>query len=182
MLLTYNRLVELVNAGVIEGVPLENINGASIDLTLGPIIHREHCAHPFPIVDLALKENIQTRPIDITKLGYYDVYPGQFILASTQEIFHLPSNIAGEFKLKSSAARNGLNHHLAGWCDPYWNGSVLTLEFKNNVEGHILRLRPGMKVGQFIAFEGEPVPEHAAYSIRGQYNGDRETTPSKGIK
>ncbi len=34
-LLTYNELVKLVDNGVIRGVPRENINGASIDVTLG---------------------------------------------------------------------------------------------------------------------------------------------------
>ena len=35
MLLTYNELRELVESGAIEGVAPEQINGASIDLTLG---------------------------------------------------------------------------------------------------------------------------------------------------
>ena len=34
-LLTYTELVKLVDNGVIRGVPRENINGASIDITLG---------------------------------------------------------------------------------------------------------------------------------------------------
>lgn len=184
MLLTYNRLVELVSQNVLENVDPAHINGASIDITLGSILHIELLLTNKSTIDLAYKENIQTYEVDLNneEKPYYDMYPGCFLLASSKEIFNLPPNIAGEFKLKSSAARNGLDHHLAGWCDPCWTGAALTLELKNNTKSHILRIRPGMKIGQIVLWEGEPVPDHASYAVRGQYNFDRTTTPSKGIR
>lgn len=186
MLLTHNQLMTLIKKNVIENVPEENVNAASIDLTLGSIIHTERTppgGHGglYGPIELADKENIYMEEVSIEDF-YYDLYPGEFILAQTQEIFHLPNTIAGEFKLKSSAARNGLDHHLAGWCDPGWHGSVLTLEFKNNTQHHVLRLRHKMKIGQIVLWQGEEVPSEASYASRGQYNGDLAATQSKGIK
>ena len=86
-------------------------------------------------------------PVDLLDCHYYDLAPGQFCLAATAETFYLPDNIAAEFKLKSSLARAGLNHALAGFADPGWTGSVLTLELTNTLRWHSLRLRPGMKAG-----------------------------------
>lgn len=180
-LLTYVELVELVKRGVIEGVHPDHINGASIDLTLGDTLWIERAPHGgHTVVDLAAKETPEMEQVRIQ--GYFDLAPGQFCLASTREVFNLPADIAAEVKLKSSSARAGLNHSLAGWADPHWHGSVLTLEFYNNLEYHSLRLRPGMKIAQMIFMRGTPVPEEFGYAVRGRYNRDMSATPSKGIR
>lgn len=183
-LLTYNELILLVEQGVIGPVPKDNINAASIDVRLSNIIHIESHAVPMEgrTVDLAIKQNISTEEVDMTEKGYYDLPPGHFCLAGTMEIFNLPNDIAAQFQLKSSSARNGLEHLKAGWCDPGWNGSSLTMEFKNELRTHWLRLRPGMKVGQVVFFRGAEVPTDASYASRGQYNNDRNAQPSKGIQ
>lgn len=108
--------------------------------------------------------------------------PGEFILAQTVEEFYLPNNIAAEFRLKSSVARAGLDQALAVWCDPGWNGSVLTVELRNNTRYHVLVLEAGMKIGQVVFFKGEPVPDEASYAVRGQYNNDKSVTANKGVK
>ena len=180
-LLTYTELTELVEQGVIEGVRPEHINGASIDLTLGNNLFQE-APRRYKWCDLAKKEAPPMIPMDRDLDGGWSLYPGEFVLASTKEIFHLPANIAAEYKLKSSLACAGLNHLLAGWCDPGWTDATLTLELKNELKHTILKLRPGMKIGQIVLWRGEPVPEHASYAARGQYNGQREAQPSKGVR
>lgn len=182
-LLTYNELVALVDNGVIRGVPRENINGASIDITLGKWVMVEAPAgNNNNVVDLMAREVPAMRGIDLMATGYYDLAPYQFCLASTAETFFLPNDIAAEYRLKSSLARAGLDAALAMWCDPGWHGSVLTLEFKNNLRGHNLRLRPSMKAGQMIFWRGQPVPDHASYAVTGQYNGDTSAQPAKGLR
>lgn len=180
-LLTYVELVELVRRGVIEGAHPDHINGASIDITLGDTVYVEGPPHGgYTVVDLAAKEtpNMVATPFK----DYFDLAPGQFCLASSREMFNLPNDIAAEFKLKSSGARAGLDAALALFCDPGWHGSVLTLELYNNLCYHHLRLRPGMKIGQMIFMRGTPVPAFADYAARGNYNGDKSATPSKGIR
>ncbi len=182
-ILTYSDLVGLVVSGVVTGVRPDQINGASIDLTLGNILWTE--ASPIglgTVVDLIQKDTPTMNRVDLGKVGYYDLKPGQFVLAATREVFHLPRDVAAEYKLKSSMARAGLGHLLAGWADPGWHGSVLTLEFTNHLRYHSLRLRPGMRCGQMIFYRGKEVPDHASYAVRGRYNGDTAATPSKGVR
>lgn len=175
-ILTYNSLVELVESGVIENVPMENINGASIDLTLAGEFYIEDPRGG--IVFLADKNS----PHMIKRQGSADLRPGDFCLAATEQVFHLPNDITAIYVLKSSLARAGLNHLNAGYCDPGWNGSVLTLEFHNVLSHHTLVLEHGAKAGQMYFFRGEPVPEEFSYAVRGNYNGDKSVQQSKGVR
>ena len=180
-ILTYNELVKLVDDGVLTGVHPDHINSASIDITLGSTIYIEASPHGgYDRVDLKAKETPNMELVTIH--GYYDLEPGQFCLASTQEIFNMPNDITAEFRLKSSGARAGLDAALAMWVDAGFTGANLTLELVNNLKFHHLRLRPGLKVGQIIFWRGEPVPDHASYAKNGQYNNVLCTVPSKGIR
>lgn len=180
MLLTYTELTRMCEDGVIEGVDPAHINGASIDITLGDAFwfERERLPEVDATVDLAGK----AVPAMSMKAGSFTLAPGQFCLASSREVFNLPDDIAAMYFLKSSLARAGLDHLKAGWADPGWNGSVLTLEYVNVLRHHSLKLTPGMKAGQMVFFRGEEVPHMASYAIRGQYNGDRSAQPSKGAR
>lgn len=180
MLITYSGLVELVERGVIEGVEPGRINAASIDVRLGPVIWRES-TKARELVNLARKGVPAMDRVEIDENGYV-LHPGEFVLAQTREVFHLPDNIAGEFRLKSSGARAGLQQSLAVWLDPGWHGSVLTLELSNILNHHRLLLTPGMPIGQIILFHGERVPAEQSYRVRGQYCNDREAQPSRGIR
>lgn len=180
MLLSYNELLQLVNDGVINA-PVENINGSSIDLTLHDVIMVEDEPKFNAVVDLRGKESIDTRDTKIGEHGY-QLAPGEFILASSVELFNLPDNISAEYKLKSSMARNGLEHLNAGWCDAGWSNSRLTLELKNMTRKHRLTIKPGMKIGQVVFFKHEPVPEDKSYAIVGQYNHQTTVQASKGIR
>jgi dCTP deaminase len=179
-LITYSGLVELVERGVIEGVDPSRINAASIDVTLGDVVWIEDASHG-GTVDLARKFVPNMVRVEMSLDGF-ELQPGEFCLAQTREIFNLPDDIAFEFKLKSSLARAGLNHLMAGYADPGWHGSVLTLEYHNVTQYHRLLIRPGMPCGQIVLFRGDPVPEHASYRARGQYNLNREAQPSKGVR
>lgn len=179
-LLSYIELCELVEQGVIDA-PMDNVNGSSIDLTLHHLIMVEDDPKFNQVVNLALKENIELREKDISQNGYL-LKPGEFVLASSVEIFNLPADISAEYKLKSSMARNGLEHLNAGWCDPHWHGSRLTLEFKNMTQKHWLTLTAGMKCGQIVFFKNNPVPDKHGYKVRGQYNQQQAVTASKGLQ
>jgi dCTP deaminase len=180
-LLTFNSLEKLVKDGVITADP-SHINAASIDVTLG-----YHFKVERPPESLSAAVNIRE-----STLNFYEVevvpgsrlilQPGMFVLAETQEVFNLPDDIACEYKLKSSMARNGLQHLLAGWGDPGWHSSTMTLEFKNVTQNHPIELTPGMKIGQVVFWRGEKVPPHASYRTKGQYNNQSKAQGSKGIR
>ena len=196
MLLSHNELMELVYRGVILGAKPEHVNAASIDITLGPKImvemvpmsredYLDSGEEPpegagMP-VDICKKESISMFEKEMGEDGYI-LKPGEFILAHSQEVFYLPDNISAEYKLKSTMARNGLGHLLAGWCDAGWHGSVLTMEFHNVTQYQNLRIRPGMKCGQMIFFHHNTVPEEASYATKGQYNHDTQVTRGKHLR
>jgi dCTP deaminase len=177
-LLSYNRLVQLVEDGVITNVKPEQINGSSIDITLGNLILRE--AELVFKQDVLLKERqkLVMEEYDLRR-SIYALEPNEFILAHSQQVFNLPDNISAEYKLKSSMARIGLEHLNAGWCDALWNGSVLTLELKNMTRKHCIILEEGVAIGQMVFFEHEPVPLDKSYATRGRYNNDKTVS---GIK
>lgn len=176
-LISHDRLLRLVADGVITGVTEDMVNAASIDLTVGSEFFTEH-----PLgseVSLGARKGPALLPFIASATSPMILRPGEFCLAATQQKFNLPNNISAEYKLKSSLARAGLNHLLAGWCDAGWNGSVLTLELHNVLRYHSIEIHAGDPIGQMIFFEHEPVPAKASYATRGRYNGD-ET--AKGMK
>jgi len=179
-LISYTQLLHLVHTGVIDAKP-ENINGASIDITIGDRILVERNTVIGSVIDLKEKESLNMKEVLILSEGYL-LLPGDFILASSAETFNLPNNIAAEYKLKSSLARSGLQHLMAGWCDPGWSNSKLTLELTNVTQYHSLIIKPGMKIGQMVFFSCEPVPSDQSYAVKGQYNSQETVTGNKGLR
>lgn len=178
-LITYTELCALVEQGVIENVKPEQINGASIDLTLADGYMLED--RPYGCKEYVFLGNKET-PKMMKASGDLVLKPGAFALAATEQVFNLPPDIAAIYVLKSSMARAGLNHLNAGYCDPAWHGSALTMEFHNVLRHHTLVLKPGDKCGQMYFFRGEVVPELASYAVRGQYNQDAGVQASKGVR
>jgi len=128
-------------------------------------------------VDLSKRESIAFR--DVHSPDGIMLEPGEFCLAHTIELFNLPSDVSAEFSLKSSIARNGLEHMKAGWADATWEGSRMTLEFKNNTRFHNLKIVPGMFIGQLKFFKHTAVPDEMSYRVRGRYNGDTSVSAIK---
>jgi len=179
-LLSYSELVQLVDAGVINAKH-ENINATSIDITLDDILMVEiEPNFSDEAVDMSKKESINMAEFQMDEEGY-EIEPNEFILASSSETFNLPDNISAEYKLKSTQARNGLDHLNASWVDAGFSGK-LTLEFKNINRWHYLKIRAGMKCGQVVFFKHKKVPKHASYSVTGQYHGQTKVQPSKELK
>lgn len=146
------------------------LNPASLDVTLG-----------FTIL-VEVEHTPELQPFDISSYTVEDPYwvaPGEFFLAETREIFNLPDHVGAQFVLKSSRAREGWDHAEAGYADPGWFGSRLTMELKNGRRHHSLPIWPGMKIGQmkFLLVSGRV---ERSYAVTGRYNTDLGVTASKG--
>ena len=184
--LSYIELCDLIDKGVIVGSEPDyaSVNSASIDIHLGDmlLIENREVGHMDSIKFLNKKSQLSMNLRDLgSERPTYTMAPGEFLLASSREIFNLPSNISAEYKLKSSMARLGLDHLNAGWCDAGWNGSVLTLELKNQTNHHRIVLTKGDKIGQMVFYRCAPVPTDQSYSEKGRYNNTMMTTESKGV-
>lgn len=146
------------------------LNPASLDVTLGTRIMVEVPETPaLQVVELH----------GFTEANPYWIQPGEFFLAETREIFNLPDHVGAQFVLKSSRAREGWDHAEAGWCDPGWFGSRLTMEIRNQRRCHPLPIFPGLKIGQmkFLLVSGKV---ERSYAETGRYNADLGVTASKG--
>ena len=178
--LAYLELVDLIKDGIIENADFDAVNSASIDIHLGSKILVEDTTNSLTDLKyLNKKSQLNMNLIDLGEDGEYCLAPGEFILASSKEVFNLPNYISAEYKLKSSMARLGLDHLNAGWCDAGWNGSVLTLELKNVTKAHRTVIKVGDRIGQMIFVKHSPVPKDKSYATRGSYNGDKEV---RGVK
>jgi len=146
----------------------ELLNPASLDVVLGDHLMVESIYQP-EFVRYDISHSTESDP--------YWLQPGEFVLAETQETFNLPEDLSAQFVLKSSRARAGYQHMLAGWCDPGWHGSRLTLELKNVRLHHPLPLYPGLKIGQIVFRTMSSVPLNSYASV-GHYNNHSTVMPS----
>ena len=86
--------------------------------------------------------------VDLTERGYA-LDPGEFILAHTAETITIPDDCSAMVLLRSSAARAGYEHSLAGWCDPGFSGQI-TLELRNNLRFRHLPVSAGLRLCQLV--------------------------------
>lgn len=172
-------LHRLIDQGIIQGISHEAVNSSSIDLTLGDyiLLEKNPGKEAAPVISLERRDPLPTIRVDLDRP--FLLRPGAFCLGFTQQLFFLPSHISAEYSCNSSMGRVGLNHMKACWCDATWNDSALTLELKNETQFHCHELVAGMRIGQMVFMEHEPVPYEDSYARKGRYNGDHEV---RGVK
>ena len=122
-----------------------------------------------------LKKTFWTDPIE---KDFLILKPGDFVIMDTIEYFRFPSNICGQLLLKSSPARLGFNHALAGWFDaghPGFHGTA-TLEVANWSKWPLM-LRKGQPFVQMVFHEC--YPPAVGYDKKGNYNGQAEPQQAK---
>ncbi len=107
------------------------------------------------------------------------LFPGEVVLASTIEQVKIPRTVACDLKLKSTLGRLWINHSLAGWCDPGFEGDI-TLELQNLGPAPFV-LTAGRRIAQliFIAMESEPEVAYGEPGSTSHYQGQRGTTPAR---
>lgn len=160
------RLLALNNELIIPYCE-EQLNPASYDVVLADSIR----------IETPQKTARRWMTVDISAQTYW-LKPGEFILAATQEIIHVPEYLQSEFCLKSSRGREGYNHMLAGYIDPGFRGQV-TLEIHNCNRFNDLPLFSGLRMGQLRFSKLEAIPERS-YKLTGRYCDDMGAQPSKG--
>jgi len=169
MILSDTEIHDLIEQGMVQHHQPELINPASLDLRLGDLIMLES-VESHQMIPLSIKDYTAEHP--------YQLVPGQFILAQTIETFVMPEDVAGLFFLKSSRAREGYENLHAGYADPGWHGSALTLELKNARQLQPLPIYPGLKIGQMVLFRMSQRPA-LSYAFTGSYNNVRLVSASK---
>ena len=164
-----HQIVSLVRRNLVSPYDQELLNPASLDVRLGENVMVEDAVSP-QLVHRSIAGHTQEEP--------FLLQPHEFILAETLEEFQLPDCIAGQLALKSSRAREGIEHLLAGYIDPGYKGR-LTLELQNARAMHPVPLWPGMRIAQIVFHRMSMLPGKD-YSLTGRYYGDTTVQQSKG--
>lgn len=168
MYLTDVQIKALCLNGMVTPFDETLLNPRSLDLRLGDALLVEQ-PHTSEYKHVSIDTYTERRP--------YFLRPKQFVLAVTLELFTLPQNICGFFLLKSSRARERYQHSFAGFADPGWTNSRLTLELSNCSEFHSIPLYPGLLIGQMVFAETEG-PSQVDYAKVGHYNNNATVMPS----
>lgn len=163
------QITSLCESGMVTPFLPELINPASIDVRLGDALLIESAQSP-ELVPYPLHKHTESNP--------YLLVPGQFVLGHTLEYVRIPNDLCSQFSLKSSRAREGIEHLLAGWIDPGFHG-VITLELVNSRQLHPLPIWPGMRIGQLTMLRMDQRPLRG-YAETGRYQGAETVEPSKG--
>ena len=165
MILNDQQLWSECQLGMVSPFLSGNLQGSSVDLTLGTEIKVESQAGD-PILWNSKRMGAE---------GHF-IRPGEFLLAHTAETVRIPDNYAAMLLLRSSAARAGFEHSFSGWCDPGFDGQ-LTLELRNNLQYRSLLIKPGMRICQLVVFRLTS-PAHSSYGERGHYQHQKGATAS----
>lgn len=153
--LSDTTLRDLAQNGLVHPFQEKNLSPCSIDLTLSDSILVESLDDvrgPWAEVDI-------THP--------YPIKPKQFFLASTAEYVKIPPHCSAQILLRSTAARMGFDHSLAGWLDPSFEGQI-TLELSSKLQLHNLEVVAGQRLIQLIVFNLDHAPERS-YAVTGNY-------------
>lgn len=181
MVMTDTEIHHSLASGRISVNPLEldNIQPASIDLRLSPLIRTiNKTAHSQ--IDLRNVPENYLEDVIIDPDHPFVIHPSEFALGSTQEFVTLSPSTVARIEGKSSLGRVGLIVHCtAGYIDPGWKGTI-TLELGNNGPLPIL-LYADMLIAQ-ITFMATRYPATRPYGhpdLKSRYQGQTQTTGSR---
>jgi len=146
-------------AGGVTPYNPEQVNPASYDLTLAS-----------DVIDLNTGEHI------IIDGAGLKLYHGRAVLATTVETVYIPITIVGSVALKSTSARSGIDHALAGWIDPGFRGQItLELSAHRDVVLHV-----GQRLAQIVLTSTHGVPDRAYGNMpHSHYQDQVGVTPAR---
>ena len=170
-IMTDSELIEWASYGGIIPFNSNNINPASVDLTLSS----EWRDAEYP-ARLFYSEHINLHPPSLTvylknlfgkKLWY------TYVLACTVEYITLPDDMAASIRLKTTPTREGLAHPIADWIDPGFNGQ-LTLMLHANMP---ITVYCGDPIVQMVVYKLSKSVDKS-YKETGHYYDQKGPTPS----
>lgn len=166
------QIRKLCEEGMVDPFDPALVNPASLDIRIGS-------APLLVAAKLANTDWLELPLSSYTKEYPFLLAPDEFVLVPSLETINIPTFLCAQFRLKSSRGREGYEHLEAGFCDPGWSGSHLTMEIKNFHPFKNLPLYPGLRIGQLVFSRLDAEPEQH-YGLTGRYNNDKGAQQSKG--
>jgi len=166
MILSDRDIKKYIKEGKIKITPKPNfkeqLGPCSLDLRLGKFFKTFKRAE-FPFIDLKTEvplEKIMTE-IKLSPGKPLIMQPGDFIIASTEEVIEIPPDLAARVDGRSSLGRLGIIIHItAARFDPGWKGKAV-IEL-GNLGIMPVALYPGMRICA-ITFETLSSPSEVPY-------------------
>lgn len=149
----------------------KKIDGSSIDLTLSNVVKLLEDG-PTGIIDTRNKNHFKAKTIEFD--DYYDIVPGAFLLAATNEYIKLSPKFSAFVQGRSSWARIGLGVEIAGFIDAGFEGTI-TLEVFN-MSNNVIRVYKNQRICQMIFFRMESEPE-IPYNIKESAKYNQQVEP-----
>jgi dCTP deaminase len=183
LILCDHDILHYLKRGWLQVEPLADasvqIQPSSIDLRLGNTFRWFQEGEELMLFDTR-SDDATRQMISLTAFeGGFNLFPGDFVLASTIERVKIPNDLVARVDGRSSLARLGLVIESAGWIDPGFFGTI-TLELFNQ-GSRVLRLYPGMRICQ-ISFSQLTGPVRRPYGVDSRdskYNGQTGPTESR---
>ena len=184
MIIPDYRLHELCRAGLVLPYVLKHVNPASIDLTLSPDFVDLRTDKHFTTDELTLRPPTILDAIAVKLAGsqwawmrhcaerWLREQPRTAVLASTIEWVKIPLDCSAVLYLKSTPARCGLDHALAGWVESGFSGQ-LTLELHAHRKK---KLVVGQRIVQLVLCRMEDRPD---VPYCGRYQGQEGPTEAR---
>ncbi|MEY2500508.1 MAG: dCTP deaminase [Verrucomicrobiota bacterium] len=171
MILTRQELSDLASNGFIRNLkqqPVIDLVSVQLHLDDQIVTYAEFPAEPF-----TPPKDLKTKTLNLGQQGHV-IKPRDCILACSQEIIKMPSNLMGLIQTKGSLARGFLMAHACdGQIDPGYEGKV-TFELIN-LSRFYFRLIPGMPIAQLFVHELRAESE----KYDGRYQNSYAPTPMK---
>lgn len=171
------QIRRLATGGAAKGIePFreEQLNPASYNLTIG-----ENAIIEIPAQRCWREgqERICKTREQVSLKNGFNLAPGGWILVDVEEFIRVPADHEAQVILRSSAARRGWDHALAGYIDPSYQGR-LTLEFVNCLKYEFLEIKTGMQLVQLKFSKLDFAPQRG-YDQTGRYYGATEVEGCK---
>ncbi len=158
-ILTKNQILERVEKGEITFNPnLDEfqVQAHAIDMRLGYtfLIPKSWHMTPNGREALTIDHLDKNKPeyfevIELEGGQYFELLPGEYVLASTFESVKIPQDLMAVLYPRSSTNRKGLSVDLTGIVDSGYEGQ-LVIPIRNNTSSQVVKLYPGERFCQIV--------------------------------
>lgn len=177
---------QAIESNVVDIIPFKEsqLQAASYDLCLGRTLLVEDTNGIkrwwYNSIRRAPKRKFKEIKLGCFRFSSYVLMPGEFVLAHTKEYIRVPDFIEATVQLKSSIARLGIDHNLAGYIDPGFPSKTeskpITLEITNN-SAYPVELTAGAPICQIrFASLDRRASVLTPYYVNGHYTADTGQT------
>ena len=159
MILTRHDILELIEKEELNFIPsLDRFQNQphAVDLRLGTVFYLPKTwkltdkGREIIAVDVTECAGDNYEKIELEPGQYFDLAPGESIIASTLERIELKSpSLMGILYPRSSINRRGLSVDLTGIVDAYYQGNLM-IPILNKTTSQVIRIYPGERICQIV--------------------------------